>query len=958
MSRDGSALRAALAAAVEGEVRFDRISQALYSTDASVYQILPLGVVIPKSREDVLRTVRICREQDVSITARGGGTSQAGQAIGAGVQLDFSKYLNRVISLDADARRVRVEPGIVLDELNAFLRPYGLQLPLDISTSDRATIGGMIANNSSGTRSVVYGKTLDYVHSLTAVLSDGSVVELRPLDAKELEAKCSQSDLEGGCYRVVRRLSSDHATEIEVRYPRILRRVGGYNLDEFVPGREPFNLVRLMVGSEGTLALVLDATLRLVTPPKHRAMCVVQFHDLLESLAATPVILRCGPSAVELVDRFILDSTRGKTEFEPLRDFIAGDPAAVLFVEFFGETPEEPVARLAELEQALKAGSLGYHVHRALEMPAQARLWKLRQAALGLSMSEYGDAKAVSFVEDTAVSPDRLRDYIDRFQQILARHDTRAGFYAHASVGLLHVRPIVNLKQADGVAKFASIAEEISDLVLEFGGALSGEHGDGLVRSPFQQKMYGPTLYQAFCELKQTFDPAGLFNPGKIVEAPRLTDHLRFGSRYVTRPIETVFDFSEFGGLSRAAEQCGGVGACRKKLSGTMCPSYMATRDENDSTRGRANALRLAISGQLDPFGWTDPALYGVLDLCLECKACKSECPTGVDMARIKSEFLHQYRLRHGTRLRSRLLANVDHLAIWGSRLAPLSNWMSGSRLFRWLADVMLGLDRRRTPPAFAEKTFLDWWRNEPNRFGSDNPRVAIFADTFTTYHEPWIPIATVELAAALGWNVMVAPRVCCGRPLISKGFLDAARRHAELTVHVLKPIVEQGLPIVFCEPGCYSAVRDDHPNLLRGELQQDARQVTQACLTFEEWACQACNATIRPGPERLLLHTHCHQRALVGTGPAMSLFGRVPSCEVTELDAGCCGMAGSFGYEREHYEISQAVGERKLFPAVRAAPPGSTVVASGFSCRHQLAHFTGMTAVHPAVFLHSLIVE
>lgn len=953
---DPARLAAALSSAVEGEVRFDRISQALYSTDASVYQILPLGVVIPKSREDVLHTVRICREQGVSITARGGGTSQAGQAIGAGVQLDFSKYLHRVLDFEPDARCVRVEPGIVLDELNAFLRPYGLLLPLDISTSDRATIGGMIANNSSGTRSVVYGKTLDYVLSLTAVLSDGSVVELRPVDERELETKCAQSDLEGNCYRIVRRLASEHAAEIEARYPRILRRVGGYNLDEFLPGREPFNLARLMVGSEGTLALVLDATLRLVPPPKHRGMCVVQFHDLLEALAATPVILRYRPSAVELVDRFILDSTRGKTEFEPLRDFLAGDPAAVLFVEFFGDTAEEPAGRVADLEQGLQAAGLGYHVHRALAPPAQARLWKLRQAALGLSMSEYGDAKAVSFVEDTAVSPDRLRDYIDRFQQILKRHDTRAGFYAHASVGLLHVRPVVNLKQADGVAKFTSIAEEISDLVLEFGGALSGEHGDGLVRSPFQQKMYGETLYRAFCELKRTFDPAGLFNPGKIVEAPPLTGNLRFGPRYETRPVETVFDFSEFGGLSRAAEQCGGVGACRKKLSGTMCPSYMATRDENDSTRGRANALRLAISGQLVSIEFTDPVLYPVLDLCLECKACKSECPTGVDLARIKSEFLHQYRLRHGTKLRSWLLAHVDRTAAWGSRLAPVSNWLSASRPMRWLNDVMLGLDRRRVPPSFARTSFLDWWRSEANRF-EENPRLALFADTFTTYHEPEIPIAAVELAAAAGWGVTVAPRVCCGRPLISKGFLDAARQQAELTVRALRPLAERGLPIVFCEPGCYSAVRDDHPNLLRGELQQQARRVAEACLTFEQWADRAW-AEGAPWsqcpPQRILIHTHCHQRALVGTGPALSLFSHLPACEVTELDAGCCGMAGSFGYEREHYDISQAVGERKLLPAVRAAPVGSTIIASGFSCRHQLAHFTGRTAVHPAVFLHS----
>jgi Fe-S oxidoreductase len=570
-------------------------------------------------------------------------------------------------------------------------------------------------------------------------------------------------------------------------------------------------------------------------------------------------------------------------------------------------------------------------------------------------------------VEDTAVAPERLRDYIERFQQILAKHDTRAGFYAHASVGLLHVRPVVNLKQVDGVGKFARIAEEVSDLVLEYGGALSGEHGDGLARSPFQQKMYGPQLYQAFCELKRTFDPAGLFNPGKIVEAPPLTDNLRFGPGYATRTIDTIFDFSEFGGLSQAAEQCGGVGACRKTLSGTMCPSYMATRDENDSTRGRANVLRLAISGQLGSIRLTDPSLYPVLDLCLECKACKSECPTGVDMARLKSEFLHQYRLKHGTSARARLLARVDRLAAWGSRFAPLSNFLTASYPVRWLADILLGLDRRRPPPAVVRHTFFDWWTQGAKRSGGSRDasrELALFADTFTNYHEPEIPIAVVELAAEAGWAVSVAPRVCCGRPLISKGFLEQARSRAEQCVAALLPLVEAGLPIVFCEPGCYSAVRDDHPQLLRGELKQNARRVADACLTFEEWAREADIPVCQPDPGqasasnllRVLMHTHCHQRALVGTGPALQLLSKATGCEVVDLDAGCCGMAGSFGYEREHYDVSKAVGERKLFPAIRDRAAGTVVVATGFSCRHQIEHFTGVRAVHPAVLLRSLL--
>jgi len=494
----------ALEADLEGEVRFDKISRALYSTDASVYQIIPLGVVIPRTRGDVLKTVQRCREFGVSITARGGGTSQAGQAVGAGIQLDFSKHLNKIIELDPDQRTVRVDPGIVLDELNAVLKLYGLHLPLDLATSDRATIGGMISNNSSGTRSVIYGKTLDYVEELTVLLSDGSLVEFKPLTESDLKDKSNREDREGDCYRIIKQLASDHAAEIDRRYPKILRRVGGYNLDEFTPEKHEkhnFNLAKLLVGSEGTLGLILEAKLSLVELAQAKAVCVVQFREFLTALAAVPVILKHDPSAVELLDRFILDSTRGKTEFEPLRDFIVDDPAAVLIVEFFGKSADELPEKIDRLAEDLKEQGFGFHLHRAEEPAKQARIWKLRKAALGLSMSQSGDAKAISFVEDAAVSPDRLQDYIERFLEILDEHETKAGFYAHASVGLLHIRPIVNMKTADGVDKFQRIAEKISDLVLEFGGALSGEHGDGLSRAPFQKKMYGPVLYDAFCRI-------------------------------------------------------------------------------------------------------------------------------------------------------------------------------------------------------------------------------------------------------------------------------------------------------------------------------------------------------------------------------------------------------------------------------------------------------------------------
>jgi len=966
-------LRRTLTAEIAGEIRFDKVFRSMYATDASVYQIMPVGVVLPKTREDVVNTVRHCRTNEVSITARGGGTSQAGQAIGAGIQLDFSKHMNRLLAVDPQQKTVRVEPGIVLDELNAQLKPHGLQLPLDLSTSNRATIGGMIANNSSGTRSVVYGKTLDYVNQLTMVMSDGSVVELGPLDARQLSQQCEAPDLSGTCHGLVRDLAFQHANEIEKRYPQILRRVGGYNLDEFVPSEKPFNLAHLIVGSEGTLGLVVEARLRVVPLPKHRVLCVVQFHELLEALKATPLILSHQPSAVELMDRFVLDATRGKTEFEPLRGFIIDDPGAVLIIEFEGEFSDTLPVKMARLEQHLREETLGYHFHRATDPDAQSDIWKLRKAALGLSMSQTGDAKSISYVEDTAVAPERLHDYIARFQDILTANDSQAGFYAHASVGLLHIRPVINLKTADGVGKFERIANQVSDLVLEFGGALSGEHGDGLVRSPFQEKMFGATLYNAFCQIKRAFDPNGLLNPGKIVHAPPLVQNLKFGTNYETRHLDTVFDFSDFGGISRAAEQCGGVGACRKTLAGTMCPSFMATRDEADSTRGRANALRMAISGQLGSEGLTDSSLVDVLDLCLECKACKSECPTGVDMASMKSEVLYQYYRRHGTSRRARLLSNAERVAVLGSRLAPVSNWIVQSRCARWLNDKVHGLDRRRVPPAFARHTFLDWWnsrdRVDKSDVGEIPLQMAIFADTFTNYYEPSHPKAIVRIAERLGARVTVPQRVCCGRPLISKGFLEQAARQAAETTTILLPLAEQGMPIVFCEPGCFSAVQDDHPHLLRGETKERAEKVAAACWTFEQWLDAALmkrttspdgdsRPFFEPGPARILIHGHCHQKALVGTQPANRLLSRIPGCEVIDTNSGCCGMAGSFGYEREHYAISHAVAEQRLLPAIRDREPGTPVIAPGFSCRHQIRHFSGVDARSPMELLASLLPE
>jgi len=954
------ALRLELEDRLDGEVRFDPIARALYSTDASVYQIEPLGVVIVKSRDDIVHAINTARRHGCSITARGGGTSQAGQAIGEGLQLDTSKYFNRLLEVNVAERWARVEPGIVLDELNAKLQPSGLRFAPDISTASRATVGGMIGNNSSGARSVLYGKTIDHVLELHVALADGSIAHLRPFDPDELTKMCETNTLEGTCYRTVRRLAAECAGEIDRRYPKILRRVGGYNLDEFVRDDVPFNLARLVVGSEGTLGIVVEARLNLVPLPRAKAVLTIEFEHLLDALGATPAILKHEPSAVEIMDRFILDHARKNQVLDALRrSVLHGDPGALLCVEFYADDASELPQRLGALERDLAAQGLDIRTTRAVEAEAQARIWKLRESSLGLSMAMKGDAKSISFVEDTAVAPEQLREYIERFLDIVRQHGTQTGVYAHASVGCLHIRPVVNMKTEDGVRQFEAIANDIADLVLEFGGALSGEHGDGLVRGPFMARMFGPELYEAFKIVKRTFDPDGIFNPGKIIATPPLTANLRYGAAYRTPEPATFFDHTEQGGFGRAVEMCSGIGACRKTLAGTMCPSYMVTRDEAHSTRGRANVLRLAMAGRLGESGLGDDGVYGVLDLCLECRACKSECPVGVDMARFKSEFLADYWRRHGTPLRARVLGHIHELSAGASRFARLVNPWLKHVWVRKLTECLIGIDHRRTLPRWTEQTLESQWRMR-NRSSIEH-QVVLFNDTFSNYYHPEIGLAAADVLEAASIGVDLGPTVCCGRPLISQGLLASARDRAAKMTRGLYPAVAAGKTIVVLEPSCLSALREDLPALLNGEEQRHARQVAEACVLFEEFLEAAvadgrANLAFGTGPSRILLHGHCHQKSLGLLKPAKMLLERIPGATVTDLDSGCCGMAGSFGYSSEHFDISRQIGERCLLPAARSLERGAVLVASGVSCRQQVFDFTGVRALHPAELLRSLV--
>ncbi len=954
-----AALHADLHAALQGQLRVDRGTRALYSTDASVYQVEPLGVILPRSRDDVETAVTIAARHGVSITPRGGGTSQAGQAIGAGLVLDTSKHMNRVLEVNPDERWARVEPGVVLDDLNAALKPHGLRFAPDVSSSSRATVGGMMANNSSGARSVLYGKTGDHVRAQQVVLADGSAARLSPLSGPALAAAGVGDTLLARAYREIPALALAHAAEIDARFPKVMRRVGGYALDAFIDPAAPVDLTRILVGSEGTLGFVTEATLGLVPLPAAKALLTLEFEDLLDALAATPLVLAHGPSAVEVMDSFILGHAVGHPSLDAaLRQIVSGPAPSLLCVEFYGEHLDAIVPRMQALDHELQRAGIRCRARHLTTAADQARVWHVRESSLGLSMGMKGDGKAISFVEDTAVPPERLRDYIARFRQIVARYGTHAGVYAHASVGCLHVRPVVNLKTAEGLAQFESIANDVADLVLEFGGALSGEHGDGLVRGAFNEKMFGSTLYQAFRQVKRTFDPQGLFNPGRIVDTPPITAHLRFGPGYRTAEPVTFFDFSADGGLGRAVENCSGVGLCRKTREGTMCPSYMATRDETDSTRGRANVLRLAMTGQLGPEGLDHPGVHAALDLCLECRACKSECPTSVDMARIKSEVLAARWDQHGAPLAVRAFGDIRGVARLGSRMATLANTLAASRVGRVVTEAVLGVDRRRTLPAWTSRTLSRQLRDVRPR---SEVRAVLFADTFTEHSEPGNGVAAFEVLDRAGIGARLVPHGCCGRPFISQGLLEEARVTAGATVEALHDAAARGEAIVFLEPSCLSAMREDVPSLLRGQRRTRAELVASRSVLFEEyvereWREGRASLRLTPGPATIALHPHCHQRSMGLAGAGAALLRRIPGATVTDLDAGCCGMAGSFGYSRAHYEVSQAIGERVLLPSARRLGADGVLVAAGTSCRHQVEHFTGVSARHPAVLLRSLL--
>ena len=946
---------------VDGEVRFDPYSRLLYSTDASIYQMEPIGVVIPRTADDVQAVVEFAAGEGIPVLPRSGGTSLAGQTVNHAIVLDFSKYLNNVLEVNAEEGWARVQPGIILEQLTKQVANHGLQYAPDPTTANRACVGGGIGNNTCGAHSVIYGKTLDHIKELDVVLSDGSRAHFAPLTANELEGRLSAGGLEGDIYRGVMRIAAEQQEEIDRTYAKIQRRVSGYNLDEFVPQAGltgPVNLARMVVGSEGTLCVVTEAKVNLVARPTMTSLSVLHFRSVFDASEATMKVLGHEPSSVELIDKMILDRCREALGQSRLLSFIEGDPGAMLLVEFYGENEAELTRKMDALKRDI---GLAYACVNILDRAEQAAVWNVRKGGLGLLMSIRGDAKPIPFVEDPAVDPSVMGDFVRRFDEIVTSHGTTAGYYGHAAVGCLHIRPMISLKNREGIDKMVSIGDAVSDLIKEFGGSMSGEHGDGIVRGVWTRKMFGDRIYNAFRELKHTWDPQDIMNPGKIIDTPPMTENLRYGAAYEPLHLETKLDFTSDFGFSGAVEMCNGMGACRK-LDGTMCPSFMATRDEEHSTRGRANLLRAALSGRM-PEGAegsiTDQRLHDALDLCLECKACKAECESGVDMAKLKYEFLNRYQERHGVPLRSRLFGNINTLNRLGSRYAPMTNWIAGNGLGRALVSALLGISSRRQQPRFARQSLPDWFAQRDRsriaaaKFGA----VALYNDTFMNYNYPEIGIAAVELLEAAGYEVQLVNGGCCGRPMISKGMLEQARELARSNMAGLYDFARQGIPIVGCEPSCLLTLRDEYPEFVPEE---QARVVAEHSFLIDEFLAQAKSndrlaLTFRDVDKRVLFHGHCHQKAMVGTEHSMAALRLVPGYEVELINAGCCGMAGSFGFEKEHYDISMQIGGLALFPSIESKPDWEVAVM-GVSCRQQVEHGTGRKARHLAEILRDAV--
>jgi FAD/FMN-containing dehydrogenase/Fe-S oxidoreductase len=998
--------------ALQGEVLFDRFSRGRYSTDASHYQIEPVGVVVPRSDDDVRAALDIASEEGVPLLPRGGGTSQSGQTVGRALVLDFSKHMKRIVALDPEARSCTVEPGIVLDDLNRQLKGTGLWFPVDVSTASRATIGGMAGNNSCGTRSIRYGIMRDNVLAIDALLADGS--ELRfgevghnlglPLPAQrqpphELHQRRERAGVRGSdtlqrqssglpltltrspqagkgdpvaLLRDLLALGRREAEHIAHAFPEVSRRVGGYLIDALVPGGGPVNLATLLCGSEGTLAVSRRIELKLSPLPRNKALGICHFATFRKAMEATQHIVKLGPVAVEVVDRTLIELARDIAMFRPVMDtYVRGAPDALLLVEFAEDDQGENLRRLDRLDELMADLGHSNAVVKVPEAAGQRAVWEVRASGLNIMMSMKSEGKPVSFIEDCAVPLEHLADYTERLNAVFTKHGTRGTFYAHASVGCLHVRPVLNLKQEQDARTMRAIAEEAFDMVKAYKGSHSGEHGDGLVRSEFHERMYGAHTVRLFEEVKDRFDPGGVLNPGKIVRASRMDDRtlFRFKPGYRVPDMKAALDWSGYigagGGFQGAVEMCNNNGECRKSTAGVMCPSFRVTGNERDVTRGRANSLRLAISGQLGPDALASDEMLETMKLCVSCKGCRRECPTGVDMARMKIEVLAAANARRGLSLRDRLVAYLPRYAPYAARLAPLLHARDAIPGAAWLSERLTGMTAKRSLPSWSARPFsLPFAAASPRLRGEGIREVALLADTFNRYFEPENLEAAVEVLGRLGYRVTElrpekgdgARPLCCGRTFLSAGLVDEARAEARRLLAAAGRFLARGVPVVGLEPSCLLTLRDELHALLPGA---GAERLASHASLFEEFlageaAAGRIPSTIAEREGRVLLHGHCHQKAFGAMDAVRGALGLVGGLDVETVESSCCGMAGAFGYVAETYEASMAMGELSLLPACRSAPPDAIVAADGFSCRHQIRHGADRAAVHVARILRA----
>jgi FAD/FMN-containing dehydrogenase/Fe-S oxidoreductase len=948
-----------LRSAVRGEIRADRMSRALYATDASIYKIMPVAVLIPQTEQDVAAAVRIAARHNVSVLPRGGGSSLAGQAVGQALVLDFSTHLDAILDINPGARTVRVQAGAVVDHVNTALGKHGLMLGPDPASGNRATIGGIVANNATGTHSLLYGNTVQHVERMRVVLADGTITEFAPTSDLEWFRKEKVDSLEGRIYAGLSKLLSEKREIIERDTPKHWRRNNGYRIEHLLDGVR--NPARLICGSEGTLGVVLDVTLKAVPKPAMTAVGIVHFETRRESLQSVTEILKTDPSAIELFDGVAIEQARNAPGFADKLTFIEGRPGAVLITEYFGDDADVLAGKVDELRTRMDAKGLGYGIFPVLTAGEIKNVWDVRKEGLGLVMGVKGDYKPLALVEDASVPVEHLADYIDDLEAVFERTDTRSAMYAHASSGCLHVRPFLNLREESEVTKMRDIAWASMELARKYGGVVSSEHGDGIVRAWLTEPLVGKDLYEVYRDVKHIFDPDDVLNPGKVVDPLPMTENLRISPSYRTVPFAEELDWSADGGFAASVELCNGNGACRKLQSGTMCPSFMVTRDEEHSTRGRANALRSVLSGEVPPEELTGKRMYEVMDLCIQCKGCKTECPSNVDMGRMKTEWLSKYWQKNTPPLRTRLFAHMPRIARrLNNRGSSITNWVNNRTSVKALLERSLKISSKRKMPVFATETFHAWFEKQTWR--TDGPEVVLFADTFNTFNHIEAACAAAELLDRAGYQVRV-PHIsaCCGRTYLSKGFIKDARTEALNTLDRLAPYVEAGMPVVGLEPSCILTFKDEFLALLPGDPR--AKKLAALTFTFEQFVARKSmegefDVNWTDEPRHILLHGHCHQKAHSGTTPTVAALTLPPNYTVEVVDSGCCGMAGAFGYEKEHYDISIRMAERRLAPAVRSAAAETLIAAPGTSCQTQILDTTSREALHPAVILRQALAD